>query len=83
LNIVSDTESGIESADWQRVDMQSADSQATDSQATGRSEESNALLSRLRVIEDQPLESRAVAFAQIHEELQARLDSGDVAAHVD
>jgi hypothetical protein len=40
--------------------------------------ETNALLSRLRVIEDQPLESRAVAFAQIHEELQARLDSGDV-----
>jgi hypothetical protein len=39
--------------------------------------ETNALLSRLRLIEDQPLESRAVAFAQIHSELQARLDSGD------
>jgi hypothetical protein len=39
--------------------------------------ESNALLSRLRLIEDQPLESRAVAFAQIHEELQSRLDSPD------
>jgi hypothetical protein len=42
-----------------------------------RGGETNALLSRLRVIEDQPLESRAVAFAQIHEELQSRLDSGD------
>jgi hypothetical protein len=41
--------------------------------------ENNTLVSRLRVIEDQPLESRAVAFAQIHEELQARLDSGDAA----
>jgi hypothetical protein len=42
--------------------------------------ETNALLSRLRLIEDQPLESRAVAFAQIHEELQSRLDSGDAAS---
>jgi hypothetical protein len=42
--------------------------------------ETNALVSRLRVIEDQPLESRAVAFAQIHEELQGRLDSGDAAS---
>jgi hypothetical protein len=41
--------------------------------------ETNALVSRLRLIEDQPLESRAVAFAQIHEELQSRLDSGDTA----
>ena len=49
----------------------------TDTESTGSSEETNALLSRLRLIEDQPLESRAVAFAQIHEELQARLDSGD------
>jgi hypothetical protein len=41
--------------------------------------DTNALLSRLRLIEDQPLESRALAFAQIHEELQSRLDSGDTA----
>jgi hypothetical protein len=40
-------------------------------------DETDALLSRLRLIEDQPLESRAVAFAQVHEELQSRLDSGD------
>jgi hypothetical protein len=37
----------------------------------------NELLSRLRVIEDQPLESRAAAFAQIHEELQATLENAD------
>ncbi|MCU1510100.1 MAG: hypothetical protein JWQ12_2365 [Glaciihabitans sp.] len=36
-----------------------------------------ALLSRLRLIEDRPLESRAAAFAQVHDELQSRLDSGD------
>ena len=37
----------------------------------------NELLSRLRVIEDQPLESRAAAFAQIHEELQSALENAD------
>ena len=50
-----------------------SDNQTESSQGEG-SEETNALVSRLRVIEDQPLESRAVAFAQIHEELQSRLD---------
>lgn len=39
--------------------------------------ETDALLSRLRLIEDQPLESRAAAFAQLHDELQARLEGGD------
>jgi hypothetical protein len=39
--------------------------------------DTDALLSRLRVIEDQPLESRAAAFAQINDELQARLEGGD------
>ena len=37
----------------------------------------DALVSRLRVIEDQPLESRAAAFGQIHEELQAALENAD------
>jgi hypothetical protein len=53
-----------------------SDTDSDDAQGSG---ETNALLSRLRLIEDQPLESRAVAFAQIHEELQSRLDSGDAA----
>lgn len=42
--------------------------------------ETDALLSRLRVIEDQPLESRAAAFAQLHAELQTRLEGGDAPA---
>lgn len=37
----------------------------------------NELLSRVRLIEDQPLEARAEAFAQIHEQLQAVLESSD------
>lgn len=53
--------------------------QSTEPRNTDSGGETNALLSRLRLIEDQPLESRAVAFAQIHEELQSRLDSGDSA----
>ena len=36
----------------------------------------DALISRLRVIEDQPLDSRATAFAQVHDELHARLEGG-------
>jgi hypothetical protein len=58
------------------------DTESTDRESTAGREETNALLSRLRLIEDQPLESRAVAFAQIHEELQTRLDSGDGATPV-
>lgn len=39
-------------------------------------DESNALLERLSVIEQQPLESRAGAFQQLHDELQRELDGG-------
>lgn len=39
----------------------------------------DSLVSRLRVIEDQPLESRADAYAQLHEELSAVLEGGDIA----
>lgn len=43
--------------------------------------ESDALLSRLRLIDDQPLESRATAFAQLHDELRQRLEgTGDASA---
>ena len=38
-------------------------------------DDASALLSRLRVIEDQPLESRAAAFVQIHDRLQSTLES--------
>jgi hypothetical protein len=44
----------------------------------GRAEgEGDALLSRLKVIEDQPLETRAEHLAQVYEELRATLESGD------
>jgi hypothetical protein len=52
----------------------------TDEQAVDAPDETNTLVSRLRVIEEQPLETRAVAFAQIYDELQGRLDSGDAAS---
>jgi len=38
-------------------------------------DDASALLSRLRVIEDQPLESRAAAFVQIHDRLQSTLEA--------
>jgi hypothetical protein len=37
----------------------------------------DALLDRLRVIEDQPLESRAEALGHLHDELRTRLEAGD------
>ncbi len=43
----------------------------------GTDSEPSALLSRLRLIEDQPLADRAGALAQLHDELRARLESGD------
>jgi len=42
-------------------------------------DEPSALLSRLRVIEDQPLEMRAESLAQVHDELRAQLEAGDAA----
>ena len=44
---------------------------------TGDDGEGDALLSRLKVIEDQPLETRAEHLAQVYEELRATLESGD------
>lgn len=43
--------------------------------------DTDALLSRLRVIEDQPLDTRATAYAQLHDQLQARLEGGDAPGH--
>jgi hypothetical protein len=43
----------------------------------GSTDDSGALLSRLRVIEDQPLDQRAAAFTQIHDRLQSTLEGGD------
>jgi hypothetical protein len=39
--------------------------------------DANVLLPRLRLIEDQPLASRAEAFVRVHDELQSVLERGD------
>jgi hypothetical protein len=46
-----------------------------------RDEESGALATRLRAIEDQPLETRAEALAQVHDELRSMLEAGDARPH--
>jgi hypothetical protein len=38
------------------------------------------LLPRLDAIEDEPLERRAAALTELHDELRARLEGGDAAA---
>jgi hypothetical protein len=43
-------------------------------------DDGDALVSRLKVIEDQPLETRAEHLAQVYEELRATLESGDARA---
>lgn len=43
----------------------------------------DALLSRLRVIEDQPLDQRAAAFVQVHDELRKALEGADAPASRD
>jgi hypothetical protein len=40
-------------------------------------DDTDALLSRLRLIEDQPLDQRAAAFAGLHDALQSTLEGGD------
>jgi len=45
--------------------------------AAATTHETDALLSRLLVIEDQPLDARAEAYAHVHEQLQAELEGGD------
>ncbi|WP_344789691.1 hypothetical protein [Gryllotalpicola daejeonensis] len=47
--------------------------------ADERNEEArgDALLPRLKLIEDQPLESRAAAYAHLHDELREALDAAD------
>jgi len=49
--------------------------------ADARDEEPSALVTRLRVIEDQPLETRAESLAQLHDELRAMLEAGDTPPH--
>ena len=53
------------------------DADGSDTPEGPGSEETDALLSRLRLIEDQPLADRAEALSQLHEELRTRLEAGD------
>ncbi len=46
-----------------------------------RDDSRSALLTRLREIEDQPLETRAESLAQLHDELRAMLEAGDARPH--
>lgn len=59
-----------------------ADSDETNTEEFN-TEEFDALLSRLRVIEDQPLEDRAAAFVQVHDELRSALEGADSPASRD
>ena len=43
----------------------------------GEQVDDDGLVSRLAVIEEQPLEARAAAYAQLHDQLRARLEGGD------
>jgi hypothetical protein len=40
-------------------------------------DETDALLSRLQLIEDQPLDERAASFAAVYSQLQSALEGGD------
>ncbi|MFB2583162.1 hypothetical protein ACEXQD_18085 [Herbiconiux sp. P15] len=50
---------------------------STEQVGTGRNELDDALVPRLRVIEEQPLDQRASAYAQVHDELKSRLEGSD------
>jgi hypothetical protein len=50
----------------------------TTGNSTDASVDADVLLPRLRLIEDQPLASRAEAFARVHDELQSVLERGDL-----
>lgn len=43
----------------------------------------DGLLTRLRVIEDQPLDARAEAYAALHEQLRKQLESDGTSARTD
>ena len=48
--------------------------------ASGSSDDLDALVSRLQVIDDQPLAQRAPAYVQLHDELRAALEGADASA---
>jgi hypothetical protein len=69
-------------SDTVQPDQNGAPEDASAGAARGvRDDEPSALVTRLRVIEDQPLETRAESLAQVHDELRAMLEAGDAPPH--
>jgi hypothetical protein len=50
-------------------------------EGSARDDTQSALLTRLRAIEEQPLETRAESLSQLHDELRAMLEAGDARPH--
>jgi hypothetical protein len=61
--------------------MSDADNSGSENTAAAPHDEPSALMTRLRVIEDQPLAARAESLAQLHEELRSALEAGDARSH--
>jgi hypothetical protein len=57
------------------------DENGTPDVAPEHDEAPSALAERLRVIEEQPLGTRAEALAQVHDELRSMLEAGDARPH--
>jgi hypothetical protein len=79
VTVDDETEQPTDAADIASVDGDAVDAAARDD--ADRDEDTDALLSRLRLIEDQPLDVRAAAFTQVHDELRAALEGGDSPGH--
>ncbi len=61
--------------------MSDAENIGAADRAATHDDEPSALMTRLRVIEDQPLATRAESLAQLHEELRSALEAGDARSH--
>lgn len=72
----NDSRSGGNLVDVTTEDDRTEDAGTETAADTGTPDD--GLVSRLAVIEDQPLESRAAAYSQLLDQLQGRLEGGDV-----
>ncbi len=68
----SHADSSESESDSRRTDLRRTDSTTSD--------DLDALVSRLEVIEDQPLAERAPAFVHVHDQLRAALEGADASA---
>jgi hypothetical protein len=79
VTVNDETEPPVDAGDAPEPDAEAVDAEAR--AEADRDGDTDALLSRLRLIEDQPLDARAAAFTQVHDELRAALEGGDSPAH--